>query len=211
MPQSDSTEVTFQAFLGVLGETFSWIGPVSDTTAFTLFSHYRLLLRWNRVLNLTTVTGLEEAVRKHYCESLFLAAKLPAESLHILDVGSGAGFPGVPIAAVRPDCQVVLAERRRRKAAFLKEATRGWPNVVVFAGEAEDLAGEFDWVVSRAVAAHAVLQIAAKKAGWIGLLASEDVAEKVANCPNVRWQPPVALPWSQGRVLLIGEVVRCGV
>jgi len=171
--------------------------------------HYRLLLRWNRVVNLTRVTRLEEAVRRHYGESLFLAANLPVGSLDILDVGSGAGFPGLPIAAVRPECRVVLAERRRRKAAFLREATRGWPNVAVFAGDAEEVAGEFDWVVSRAVTPQAIVELAAKKAKWVGLLAGEEAVKKVGSRPVVRWRAPVALPWGRRRVLLIGQVLGC--
>jgi len=208
--EADCTQPSFEAFREELDGAIAGILEINSELASNLYAHFRLLLSWNRVVNLTSVTHLREAVRTHYCESLFLAARLPAGSLDILDVGSGAGFPGIPIAAARPNCRVVLAERRRRKAAFLKEATRGWPNVHVFAGDAEELSQEFDWVVSRAVRPEAVVELAARKAGWVGLLTSSDGAERVANRPDFRWQAPVVLPWGQRRVLLFGQALATG-
>jgi len=104
-----------------------------------LHAHYELLLRWNRVLNLTTIDSLEEAIERHYCESLFLAAHLNPRPLRLADVGSGAGFPGIPVAVVRPDCTVTLIESHKRKAAFLREATRKLPNVRVLSQRGEDI------------------------------------------------------------------------
>src|SRR5437868_3656406 len=86
--------------------------------------HYNLLLRWNTVLNLTGITDLDTAVERHYCESIFLAAHLPAGPLRLADIGSGAGFPGLPIAVLRPDCMVTLIESHQRKSVFLREASR---------------------------------------------------------------------------------------
>ena len=104
-----------------------------------LEAHYRLLLLWNRTLNLSAITGLEEAVERHYCESLFLGAHLPPGSLAIVDIGSGAGFPGLPVAVLRPECSVTLIESHQRKAVFLREASRGLPGVRVVAKRAEDV------------------------------------------------------------------------
>ena len=67
-----------------------------------LEAHYNLLTQWNARLNLTRIESVEDAVRLHYCESLFVGTRLPAGPLRIVDVGSGAGFPGIPIAILRP-------------------------------------------------------------------------------------------------------------
>ena len=132
-----------------------------------LESHYELLLRWNRKLNLTRIEELEDVVRLHYCESLFLSQCLPPGPLRIVDVGSGGGFPGIPVAVSRPECEVTLVESHQRKAVFLREATRGLTNVTVAAKRAEDLVGSFDWVVSRAVAPAEIFRLAIGRQGGI--------------------------------------------
>jgi 16S rRNA G527 N7-methylase RsmG len=114
-----------------------------------LEAHYELLCRWNKVLNLTRIETLEEAVERHYCESLFLAARLDGGS--VADVGSGAGFPGFVVAVARPQCAVTLIESHQRKAVFLRECSRNVSNVRVLAKRAEEIGERFDWVVSRAV------------------------------------------------------------
>src|SRR5262245_43642475 len=93
--------------------------------------YYDLLLRWNRVLNLTPITDGREAVQRHYCESLFVGTVLPPTELRIVDIGSGAGFPGFPLAVLRPDCSITLVESHQRKAVFLREASRGATNLRV--------------------------------------------------------------------------------
>jgi len=124
-----------------------------------LEAHYDLMLRWNAKLNLTRITDREEAWKRHYEESVFLAEKLPPGPLRIADVGSGAGFPGIPIAIVRPECTVTLIESHQRKAVFLREATRDLPNVRVLAMRAEEVKEKFDWIVSRAVSPEDVLKL----------------------------------------------------
>jgi 16S rRNA (guanine527-N7)-methyltransferase len=124
-----------------------------------LEAHYELMLRWNAKLNLTRITDREEAWERHYKESIFLAHKLPPGPLKIADVGSGAGFPGIPIAVLRPECTVTLIESHQRKAVFLREATRGLPNVRVLAMRAEAVTETFDWIVSRAVSPKEVLKL----------------------------------------------------
>ena len=117
------------------------------------------MLRWNAKLNLTRITDRAEAWERHYKESIYLANKLPPGPLRIADVGSGAGFPGIPIAVVRPECTVTLIESHQRKAVFLREATRDLPNVHVLAMRAEEVTEKFDWVVSRAVNPEEVLKL----------------------------------------------------
>lgn len=96
-----------------------------------LEGHKALLLKWNRIVSLVSPGDLEVLVERHYGESLFLAGLLPRGPLRVVDVGSGGGFPGVPLAVARPDCHVTLVDSNHRKAAFLREATRGWENVEV--------------------------------------------------------------------------------
>ena len=104
---------------------------LSAEQASSLQEHYALLVRWNRRLNLTRIEDMEEAVELHYAESLFLGSNLPPGELRIADVGSGGGFPGFPVAVLRPECRVTLIEAHQRKAVFLKEASRGLANVTV--------------------------------------------------------------------------------
>src|SRR5881394_2420015 len=93
---------------------------LSESQLNALCDHYRLLLSWNERLNLTRVVSAAEAARIHYVESLFLGAQLPPGALRIVDVGSGAGFPGIPVAILRPECKVDLVESHQRKAVFLR-------------------------------------------------------------------------------------------
>lgn len=126
-------------------------GGVGEAEAAALEAHYELLCRWNKVVNLTAIGTLEEAVARHYCEALFLAQQLPEDAASVADVGSGGGFPGFPVAVVRPGCTVTLIEADQRKGVFLREASRGMRNVRVLAMRAEAVEEHFEWVISRAV------------------------------------------------------------
>lgn len=150
-----------------------------------LQQHYELMLLWNKTINLTRIEGVEEAVDRHYAESLFLGSNLPSGPLTIADVGSGAGFPGIPIAILRPEVAVSLIESHQRKAVFLKEATRGLPNVTVISKRAEGVAQKFEWVISRAVS-------------WRDLQGL-DLAPKLALIGTDAPGACVALPWANER------------
>jgi len=136
---------------------FSPYGALNPQQLTLLDEHYHLLLRWNQKMNLTRITGLQDAVR--YRESLYLAAQLPEGPLRIVDIGSGAGFPGVPVAIYRPDCTVDLVESHQRKAVFLREAARNLTNVRVLPQRAEAVTDSYDWTISRAVRPEAVLKL----------------------------------------------------
>ena len=189
------------AFSELLNRHFSPIRPLSPLEVSSLHAHYQLLVRWNKVLNLTSIRRLEDVVVRHYCESLFLAVHLPNDSVSVLDVGSGAGFPGIPMAVLRPDCRFTLAESRQRKAVFLREATRAFPHVRVEALRAQQVPGSFDWVVSRAVRWNQVLPLSRR---WVGLLLGPEDASAVRLVPGFQWLPPVCLPWSSGGILVRG-------
>jgi 16S rRNA G527 N7-methylase RsmG len=150
---------------------------LSEAQLSLLESHYELLCKWNKKINLCRFKDLREAVQLHYCESLFLGRFLPPGSPRIVDVGSGAGFPGFPVAVLRSDCDVDLLESDRRKAAFLREACHGLKNLRVVAVRAEDCTSRYDWVISRAVRPDAVRRFGLAPNG--ALLSSESGDTKI--------------------------------
>jgi 16S rRNA (guanine527-N7)-methyltransferase len=152
--------------------------------------HYQLLVKWNRVLNLTSIRDTEEAVVRHYCECLFFASLLPEEG-RVLDLGSGAGFPGVPVAILRPEMRVTLLESHQRKAVFLKEATRDLENVEVVPKRAEDISSTWDLVVSRAVDPKEVLRQGPRLAPRVGML--------VGGADSLLFDGRTKLPWGDDR------------
>ena len=125
-----------------------------------LWEHYQLLLRWNKKINLTTVRPGRETVLRHYCESLFFGAHIPSSRKgrdRILDFGSGAGFPGLPLAAALPHVSFVLLESSARRCSFLERTTSacGFSNATAVHERAElyDAGRDsHDLVTTRAVA-----------------------------------------------------------
>lgn len=178
--------------------------PLSPEQVACLEAHLDLLLRWNRALNLTAIRDRKEAIERHYCESLFLGSRLPPGQLTVADVGSGAGFPGFPVAVLRPDCQVTLIESHQRKAVFLREASRGFPNVRVVAKRAEDVEERFDWVISRAVSYMDLAPLLKNLAPNADLLTG---GERPPEGMGYVWDDPVALPWGKQRFLWTGHAV----
>lgn len=127
---------------------------VSSGLYFRLSAYLDLLLKWNARTNLTAIRDPQEIVRRHFGESLFAGRHLGTPET-LLDLGSGAGFPGLPIAILRPEIRVTLAESQNKKASFLREAVRTLelPNVEVWAARAETLPAtrQFHTVALRAV------------------------------------------------------------
>ena len=172
--------------------------PYGDLTRHQLDQferHFRLLLIWNEKLNLTRITEIGEAVRLHYCESLFLGRALPPGPLQVADLGSGAGFPGLPVAIFRPDLRVALIESNQRKAVFLREAARELPNVEVLPIRFEDCRQRFDWIVSRAVTPFDV--VSSGLAPNFAVLISAQDAPAGAQVTK--------LPWGRDRVLSVSR------
>lgn len=169
--------------------------PLTPGQLEQLERHLDLVLRWNRNLNLTRITELDEIVERHYAESLFLAMQLPPGPLSIVDIGSGAGFPGVPVAVARPESRITLVESHRRKAVFLKEVARGLPNIVVESTRAEDIVSRFDWVTSRAVAWNEIMAVAFRLGPQVALLTSAEAIQVPAE--------GIRVPWDGSRVVRI--------
>jgi 16S rRNA (guanine527-N7)-methyltransferase len=170
-----------------------------------LEAHYERLLRWNKTINLTSINELGEIVERHYCESIFLGLYLPAKPVSIADIGSGAGFPGLPVAVLRPDCTVTLIEAHQRKSVFLREATRKLTNVRVLSTRAEDVTERFDVAVSRAVSYQDLKRSLDKLASFAILLSGGDAPP---DSLGFVWDAPIALPWGNQRFLRIGRVSR---
>ena len=170
---------------------------ISEEQCSALREHFEVLLRWNRRMNLTSIRDPLEVIERHYCESVFLGMHLPEAEITVVDVGSGAGFPGIGVAVMRPLARVTLVESNQKKVAFLKESTRKVANIRVLGRRAEDLRERFDWLISRAVAWEGLPMLG----DHVALLASEPA-------PEFPWRENVRLPWGDRRILLIGEGAR---
>jgi 16S rRNA (guanine527-N7)-methyltransferase len=178
-----------------------------------------ILLRWNQKLNLTSVRDPESIVTRHFGESIFAAQNLFAtspdslQSLRSVDVGSGAGFPGLPIKICLPELAVTLIESNHKKATFLREVIRSLTltEIDVFTGRAEAFpAHSGELVTMRAVERfETVLPAAARLVrfpGRIGLLIGQSQVPRVAALlPHFSWSDPLPIPMSTARILLIGE------
>ena len=161
--------------------------------------HFELLTKWNRIMNLTRITDVNKAVTRHYRESAFLHRELP-EAKSVVDVGSGAGFPGLPFAVLRPRTQVTLVESKRRKAAFLREAARGLQNVTVEDCRISDWNGVAEWAMIRAVALPTVLPHLSRRCARVAYLGTGSPRN---NHEFVWTYRPV--PWSERQTLWLGN------
>jgi 16S rRNA (guanine527-N7)-methyltransferase len=181
---------------------------VTDAQVESLFRHYELLVRWNRKMNLTSIRSPEEIVLRHYCESLFFAANVPEGWSDFADIGSGAGFPGVPMAMLRADWNVTMIESHQRKAVFLRESTRRLANVSVVAERAENLVRPLGAIVSRAVDAEAILALVPRFGKRVGLLLGSSDFENLGLKTGVDWLLVTPLPWGDHRLCVFGSLVK---
>lgn len=195
-------------FSSLLTRHVSGVCELTEQQLERLERHYELLRLWNRKINLTSLKRLEDIVVRHYSESLALGAILPAVAVTVADIGSGAGFPGFPMAVLRPDCQFTLVESHARKSVFLREASRELPNIRVVEQRAESLSLRFDWIVSRAVRWKKPLDLVPRLGDHIALLLGESDAAELRRRHEIAWSPTTRLPWGERRVILTGCVPR---
>jgi len=97
---------------------------LSDKQVQQIQQYTKILWVWNDKVNLTAIRDPLEILYRHFCESMFGTALLPVENCRLADVGSGGGFPGIPLKILRPDLQVFLVESNAKKATFLAEVVR---------------------------------------------------------------------------------------
>lgn len=141
-----------------LGEGIDALGLALDARQRKQLADYlALLAKWNKTYNLTAIREPARMVTHHALDSLAVLPHLPSTpALRVLDVGSGGGLPGIPIAIARPDWRVVMVDPNHKKAAFLTQAAieLGLSNAAAYATRVEDLRNEtpFDLVISRAFA-----------------------------------------------------------
>lgn len=211
-----------------------------------------ILSRWNTRINLTAIRRPEEIVTRHFGESLFAASHLfpkphtqattpqegqdqtadpaPPHPPHVVDIGSGAGFPGLPIKIWEPDISLTLIESNHKKATFLREVGRALrlTNVNVFPGRAQDFRAKpqsmlptrdpasplietaAQVVTLRAVERFdSILPIAATllaPAGQLALLIGDSQVAQAQNLlPSLTWCQPIPIPGSDKRMLVIGK------
>lgn len=186
--------------------------------------HAELLQRWNRVVRLVGEGSPEVWVRRHYAESVAARAywrpsRTEGEGMSLLDLGSGAGFPGLVLAALHPERSVVLVEARERKAAFLAEAVRelDLPGVRVVRERVDPesagrLAGAVEFVALRGVRLPKVtlarLIEALPGRGRLMVWAGRELAPGLAAMCSV--EEEMGLPDSQHRRLLLLRPIRRG-
>jgi 16S rRNA (guanine527-N7)-methyltransferase len=186
--------------------------PVDIATAARFEAYLALLQRWNLKINLTAIRDEEGILARHFVESIACAQALPAGIASLLDYGSGAGLPGIPIALCRPEIAVTLAESQGKKAAFLREAVRVLEiGARVFEGRAETLAERFDCVVLRAVDRMAEAVRAAshlvREDGWLAMMTTgkDRAAVESFAGDGFRWEKPRRLPGGEDRLLALGR------
>jgi 16S rRNA (guanine527-N7)-methyltransferase len=200
-------------------------GPANDqrlapNDLSNISTYIDILQRWNARVNLTAIRDEEEIVTRHFGESLFaarhlfpLCSSVPSvvSGVRVADVGSGAGFPGIPVKLWAPEISLTLIESNHKKATFLKEVTRALTltNVNIQTTRAESLTGaSFDVVTLRAVERfESILPIAARLVAPEGRLAlligQAQFPQAQSALPTWTWTEPIPIPKSQFRVLAI--------
>ena len=198
-----------------------FVAPVPPELANQLQIYLELLLRWNSRINLTAIRDPEQIVTRHFGESLFAARVLrDAGAFHtsagiLADVGSGAGFPGLPIKLFVPEVHLTLIESQNKKATFLREVIRSLDlkDADVFCGRAETWNRTADVITLRAVEkfenALAGIDRLAAPGGMLGLLvgAAQVAAAQYSLGSSWRLRNPTPIPLSDGRVVLVGNNV----
>ncbi|PYU80382.1 MAG: 16S rRNA (guanine(527)-N(7))-methyltransferase RsmG [Acidobacteria bacterium] len=187
--------------------------PSFDDQVLQIQQYIRILLVWNEKINLTAIRDPLEILYRHFCESMFAAEAIPLKNGRLADIGSGGGFPGLPLKIMRPGLQVFLVESNIKKVTFLAEVIRelGLNGAQVLARRYEELGEEvapLDYVCTRALGEFPAFlewatseQIAAKQVIlWIG---GRDL-EEIQKIRSWDWSEPIEVPHSLRRLILLG-------
>jgi 16S rRNA (guanine527-N7)-methyltransferase len=210
-----TTEVSQPLSEQVIRRALKDFGVEVDSAQVQLIQQYTsILLHWNEKLNLTAIRSPLEILHRHFGESMFAADAVPLHKCRLADIGTGAGFPGIPLKILRPEIDLFLVESNIKKGTFLAEVVRelGLTDARVLISRYEELGeelapldfvcsralGEFEsflnWAGSREVSATGAIL-------WIG---GRDV-EEVKRIAGWEWRDAVPVPNSLQRCLLIGR------
>jgi 16S rRNA (guanine527-N7)-methyltransferase len=211
MPTAIPAPPTAETIRRALGE---FQLTANDKQIVQIQQYIKLLLTWNEKINLTAIRDPLEILYRHFCESMYATVAVPVEHGRLADVGSGGGFPGVPIAILRPEMQIFLIESNLKKATFLAEVVRELElkGVRVLVNRYEDVSEDvapLDYVCSRAVGEFAPFlewagsdRISAREVIlWIG---ARDL-EEIQKLGGWQWLEPIQVPHSLRRLLLRGR------
>ncbi len=185
--------------------------PLDDEQLTQFTAYLALLQKWNARTNLTAIRDEEGILSRHFVESILCARALPTGIATLLDFGSGAGFPGLPIAILRPEIAVTLAESQNKKASFLREAIRTLGlSTKVHAGRAEELKVRFDCITLRAVdhmeqAIPTALQLLTPDGQLAILTTTTELPTLQSLAPKTNWLPPTPLPPGTNQILLLTQ------
>jgi len=187
--------------------------PAYEDQVLQIQQYIKILLAWNEKVNLTAIRDPLEILYRHFCESMYAAMAVPVENGRLADVGSGGGFPGLPLKIIRSGLRVFLVESNLKKATFLAEVIRelGLTDAQVLVRRYEELGEEIaplDFVCSRALGEYGAFlewahseRIAAKQVIlWMGARDLEEI-QKIAGWD---WREPIQVPHSLQRLLLVG-------
>jgi 16S rRNA (guanine527-N7)-methyltransferase len=186
---------------------------LTDSQLASLAKYLELLTKWNQTIPLTSIQDDTEVVARHFGESIFAGPLLPTSRGRLADVGSGAGFPGLPLKIAFPGLQVTLLEPNIKKCAFLREvqSALGLPAVEVVRNRYEDFhaaPGSFDFVCSRALGGYKRLllwsKVVLKPGGLVILWLGTEDSNLLTRIKDWNWALPIKIPESRQRVLLMG-------
>ena len=188
--------------------------PLADPQLAKISAYLKLLKKWNQTIPLTSMEDDSEIVARHFGESIFSSRFIELQTGRLADVGTGAGFPGLPLKIVCPSLRVTLIEPNLKKCAFLREVKEvlALESVEITRSTYENLAlpaKSFDFVASRALGSYRRLLQWSRQAlapgGQVVLWLGVDDSTSISRLDGWRWQLPVNIPESKRRVLLIGR------
>jgi 16S rRNA (guanine527-N7)-methyltransferase len=213
---SDSEAVIGERLNAMLAD--AGLEPLDASVAERFGAYLGLLQRWNARVNLTAIRDEEGILSRHFVESIVCARALPSGVSTVLDFGSGAGFPGIPMALCRPELNVTLAESQGKKAAFLSEAVRtlnlaggSGGTTKVHAGRAETMGSLFDCVTLRAVdQMHLAVKTAGtlvRPGGWLVPMTTRSESEAIHAVAGecFTWNIPIPLRGGEERIVMVGR------
>ncbi len=202
------SEATIQKALGEFEIT------VDSNQVWQIQEYMRLLLVWNEKINLTAIREPLDILYRHFCESMFATKLISMDNGRLADIGTGGGFPGLPIKILLPHAHMFLVESNVKKATFLAEVVRALhlPNVNVLVSRYEELGEEIapiDYLCARAVGdfgeflawARGESVAAQQVVLWLGVA---DI-KTVENQPGWEWAESAVVPQSLRRVILVGS------